>query len=184
MPKRSYRFTAQGLKTLSKLSFFVSNPTLKVLGVALVLGFSANSFSVDGIAAVNGVATVKSQNNFANTVSKLKTVLEKKGMKIFATIPHSKGAASVGVTLNPTTLVVFGNPKAGAPLMACQQSIGIDLPQKALITEDDEGMVWLSYNKPSYLAERHNVEGCEKVLGKMEKALAMFASTATSAESE
>ena len=122
---------------------------IKRVSAVALLSFSAVSLSAEG------VMTVKSQNSFEETITKLKAELESKGMKVFASIPHSKGAASVGVELNPTTLIVFGNPKAGAPLMACQQSVGIDLPQKALVTEDAKGMVWLSYNKPSYLAKRH-----------------------------
>ncbi|KZY62858.1 DUF302 domain-containing protein [Oleiphilus sp. HI0066] len=100
-------------------------------------------------------------------------------MKVFATIRHSKGAEDVGVTINPTTLIIFGNPKVGAPLMACTQMVGIDLPQKALITQDEEGKVMLTYNDPAYLKERHEIRGCDAVLEKVRKALANFAKAAT-----
>ena len=129
--------------------------------------------------AHNGMVHVDSANDFDTTLNKLTQALEAKGMKIFATIPHSKGAASVDVNINPTTLVIFGNPKVGAPLMACTQMVGIDLPQKALITEDSEGKVTLTYNDPAYLKDRHEIEGCDKVLGKVSKALANFAKAAT-----
>jgi uncharacterized protein (DUF302 family) len=98
---------------------------------------------------------------------------------VFNRISHSEGAASVGKTLRPTELILFGNPKVGTPLMQCVQRVAIDLPQKALIWEDEEGAVWLSYNDPAYLAERHSIEGCEEVLKKVSGALATFAKVAT-----
>lgn len=129
--------------------------------------------------AHNGMVHVVSANDFDTTVSKLNQALEAKGMKIFATIPHSQGAANVDISIHPTTLVIFGNPKVGAPLMACAQMVGIDLPQKSLITEDSEGKVTLTYNDPAYLKERHEIEGCDKVLEKVSKAMANFAKAAT-----
>jgi len=145
---------------------------IKTLSFALLISLANTTW------ADNGLITVQSQHNFEQTVTKLTDVLNKKGMKIFATIAHSQGAKGVGVDLAPTTLVIFGNPKVGAPLMACQRSVGIDLPQKALITEND-GKVSLSYNDPGYLAKRHNISGCDKVLDKVSKALAAFAKAAT-----
>lgn len=127
----------------------------------------------------NGMVHITSANDFDTTVEKLTSVLEAKGMKIFASIPHSEAAQGVDVTINPTTLVIFGNPKVGAPLMSCTQMVGIDLPQKALITEDSEGKVTLTYNAPSYLKERHGIEGCDKVLDKVSTALENFAKAAT-----
>jgi uncharacterized protein (DUF302 family) len=85
----------------------------------------------------------------------------------------------VGKQLRPTELVIFGNPKVGAPLMQCGQTIGIDLPQKALIWQDDNGQVWLTYNDPLYLAKRHEIAGCEPVLDKVQNALKNFAQAAT-----
>ena len=82
-------------------------------------------------------------------------------------------------TPRPTQLVIFGNPKVGAPLMQCAQSVAIDLPQKALITQDAQGRVWLSYNDPAYLRQRHHIEGCKPVLAKVSGALAKFARAAT-----
>jgi len=129
--------------------------------------------------AHNGMVHIASANDFDTTVSKLNQALEAKGMKVFATIPHSEGAKSAGVDIKPTTLVIFGNPKVGAPLMACTQMVGIDLPQKALITEDDQGKVTFTYNDPAYLKERHEIEGCDEVLKKVTKALQGFARAAT-----
>jgi len=76
-------------------------------------------------------------------------------------------------------LIIFGNPKVGTPLMQCTQSVAIDLPQKSLIWEDENGQVWLSYNDPGYLARRHNIENCDEVLNKISNALGNFAKAAT-----
>lgn len=127
----------------------------------------------------DGIITVKSVHDVNTTVDNLEKALESKGMKVFAVIDHSAGAKSVGIDLKPTELVVFGNPKVGSPLMVCEQSVAIDLPQKALIYEDESGEVWLSYNDPMYLKQRHQIEGCDEVLNKISKALANFAKAAT-----
>lgn len=127
----------------------------------------------------NGIIKVKSAHDVNATVDRLENALESKGMKVFAIIDHSSGAKSVGIDLKPTVLVVFGNPKVGSPLMACQQSVAIDLPQKALISEDEKGEVWLSYNDPEYLKQRHQITGCDEILNKVSKALANFANAAT-----
>jgi len=100
-------------------------------------------------------------------------------MTVFNRIDHTAGAQKVGLTLRPTELVIFGNPKVGTPLMQCSQSAAIDLPQKALIWQDQAGQVWLSYNSPDYIEKRHQVEGCAQVLQKVGKALGNFAKMAT-----
>ena len=92
------------------------------------------------------------------------------------------GAKKAGKTLLPTELVVFGNPKIGTPLMLCGRSIAIDLPQKALIWQDDAGDTWISYNDPQYLKQRHGTEGCDAVFQKVAGALAKFTSKAAAAE--
>jgi len=98
---------------------------------------------------------------------------------VFTRIDHEKGAQKVGAKLRPTELVIFGNLKLGTPLMQCNQKIAIDLPQKALIFEDENAQVWFSYNDPKYLATRHSLKGCDKVIEKMQKVLAKFATMAT-----
>ncbi len=103
-------------------------------------------------------------------------------MTVFNRVNHAAGAEKVGKSLRPTELLVFGNPKVGAPLMLCSQSVAIDLPQKALIWEDDSGQVWISYNDPRYLALRHNLQGCEKILKKVAGALGNFTKKAGAAE--
>jgi len=107
-------------------------------------------------------------------------VLRSKGFTIFARVDHSAGATSAGLELRPTQLLIFGNPKAGTPLMKCSQSIAIDLPQKMLAWEAEDGKVYLGYNDPSYLKERHNTEGCDEVIAKVSGALSNFAKAATS----
>src|SRR5210317_1748953 len=110
----------------------------------------------------------------------VQSIFKEKGMTVFNRIKHSEAAAAVGIELRNTELILFGNPKVGSPLMKCQQSAAIDLPQKALIWEDDKATVWISYNNPRYLEKRHNITGCEEVISKIERALAGIAeSTAT-----
>ena len=122
--------------------------------------------------AADGVIDVQSAFGVEETASRLESILNEKGMTIFTRVNHSEGAASAGIDLRPTVLVIFGNPKVGSPLMQCQQSVAIDLPQKALVWEDAESRVWISYNDPRYLQKRHDIPGCEEVLSKIENALA------------
>ena len=129
--------------------------------------------------ADNGIISVKSSHQVKATADRLENTLKQKGMTVFIRINHAEGAQKVGKKLRPTELVVFGNPKVGTPLMQCRQSTAIDLPQKALIWEDQEGTVWFSYNDPNYLVERHGITGCTEVLKKTEKALSNFAKAAT-----
>ena len=127
----------------------------------------------------NGMVEVKSSHDVATTGDNLVKVLESKGMNVFARIDHAAGAAKAGDSLPPTELIIFGNPKVGTPLMKCQRTVAIDLPQKALIWEDAEGTVWLGYNDPAYLSDRHGLQECAAVIEKVTKALANFAAAAT-----
>lgn len=131
-------------------------------------------------AAADGVITIPSVFTVSETADRLQNILDEKGMTIFNRIKHSESASKVGIELRKTELIIFGNPKSGSPLMKCQQSVAIDLPQKALIWEDDKAQVWLSYNDPRYLAARHNISGCEEVVLKIEKALTSIANSASS----
>ena len=126
----------------------------------------------------DGMTRVKSTRSVSATIDKLEAVLRKKGMTIFKRVPHSEGAAKVGLELRDTELLIFGNPKIGTLLMQCQQSAALDLPMKALAYKDEKGQVWLAYNDPQYLANRHHAKNCA-VVGKMTKALANFAKAAT-----
>lgn len=129
--------------------------------------------------AASGLVTVKSNHDVKTTADRLESLLKEKNMTVFIRIDHAAGAQKVEKELRPTELVVFGNPKVGTPLMQCAQSTAIDLPQKALIWEDEHGAVWLSYNDPAYLVERHEISGCEPVVEKITAALANFAALAT-----
>ena len=129
--------------------------------------------------ADNGIISVKSSHEVKATADRLENMLKQKGMTVFIRINHAEGAQKVGKKLRPTELVIFGNPKVGTPLMQCRQSTAIDLPQKALIWEDEKGQVWLSYNDPNYLVERHGITECAEVIKKIEKALSNFAKAAT-----
>ncbi len=136
--------------------------------------------SIQGkVLAADGLITVKSAHDVATTVTKLQEIVESKGMNVFGRVNHGAGAEKAGVELLPTELLIFGNPKVGSPLMACSRSIAIDLPQKALVWEDADGVVWLAYNDPEYLKARHATEGCDEVFAKVTGALAAFAGAAT-----
>jgi len=105
----------------------------------------------------NGIITLPSQHSVDQTVEKLQALLRAKGVTLFALVDHSGEAAKVGMKLPPTKLVIFGNPKAGTPLMLAAPSVAIDLPLKILVWEDALGKVWLSYNSPAYLQQRHGL---------------------------
>ena len=145
-----------------------------ILTVLLILSIAISAEAADGVINVQSTSTVK------ETADRLEIVLKEKGMTVFNRIQHSEGASKAGVELRDTELILFGNPKVGSPLMKCQQSVAIDLPQKALIWEDEKGTVWISYNDPRYLETRHTIAGCEEVLSKIEKALANIAASAAS----
>lgn len=131
----------------------------------------ATTMTTSATHAKKGLITRQSNHSVQDTADKLIKVLESKGMKVFAQVDHQKNAAGVNLSLRPTQVVMFGNPKAGTPLMNCEQSIAIDLPQKVLITEDAQQRVWLSYNDPQYLKNRHNLQGCDTQLANIAKAL-------------
>jgi uncharacterized protein (DUF302 family) len=105
----------------------------------------------------NGIVQIHSNHSVDQTVEKLKAILQAKGVTLFALVDHSGEAEKVGMTMPPTKLLIFGSPKAGTPLMLAAPSIAIDLPLKILVAEDSHGKVWISYNSPEYLQERHNL---------------------------
>jgi len=109
--------------------------------------------------AANGVVDVPSSHSVDETVEKLKTILATKGVTLFALVDHSGEAQKSGMVMPPTKLLIFGNPKAGTPLMLAAPHIAIDLPLKILIWQDTAGKVWVSYNSPEYLGERHGIVG-------------------------
>jgi uncharacterized protein (DUF302 family) len=107
--------------------------------------------------ATAGLITMPSRFAAKETMDRLEAEIRARGMTVFARVDHAAGAADVGLPLRPTELLVFGNAKGGTPLMQAEQAIGIDLPLKALVFEDTAGKVWLSYNDPHWLAQRHGL---------------------------
>lgn len=126
------------------------------------------------------VVTTKSENGFQLPVQKLEGAIEEQGLNLVATVDHQQNAESVYMDLRPTTLLVFGNPEAGTPLMQGSQTIGIDLPQKILVRESESGQVSVSYNDPEYLAERHGLQDVNQQLEMISGAISMLAKGATS----
>src|SRR5216683_7262209 len=105
----------------------------------------------------SGLVEIPSNHSVVETVEKLKRILQEKGVTLFALVDHSGEAAKVGMKMGPTKLLIFGNPKAGTPVMLAAPSSAIDLPLKILIWEDAQGKVWVTYNGPVYLQERHSL---------------------------
>lgn len=130
--------------------------------------------------AQQGMTIVPSSANVQSTMDNLETVVKSKGMTVMARVDHAANAAKAGMELRPTQLLIFGNPKVGTPLMLCSQSIAIDLPQKMLVWQAEDGKVYVGYNDPAHLKARHATEGCDAVFDKVSGALANFAKAATS----
>ena len=105
----------------------------------------------------NGIVSIPSHHPVDETVERIKIILEAKGVKLFALVDHSGEAEKAGLRMLPTKLVIFGSPKAGTPLMVAVPGLAIDLPMKLLVYEDARGDVWISYNAPEYLQERHHL---------------------------
>jgi uncharacterized protein (DUF302 family) len=104
-----------------------------------------------------GIVKIPSRRSVDETVDKLKTILQSRGVTLFALVDHSGEAERVGMKMPPTRLLIFGNPKGGTPLMLAAPSAAIDLPLKILVAEDTQGKVWISYNSAEYLKERHGL---------------------------
>jgi uncharacterized protein (DUF302 family) len=104
-----------------------------------------------------GIVKIQSHHSVDETVDKLKTILQSKGVTLFVLVDHSGEAEKVGLKMPPTKLLIFGNPKGGTPLMLAEPSVAIDLPLKILVAEDSQNRVWISYNSPEFLKERHGL---------------------------
>lgn len=136
-------------------------------------------FSSSVVLADHGMVTKPSAHSVKVTLDRFESALKKKGISVALRWSHSEKAKEAGITLRPTELLIFGNPKLGSHLMTSKQSAGIDLPLKALAWEDDKGKVWLSYNSPVYIASRHGVKDREKIIEKMSGALNKLSDVAT-----
>jgi uncharacterized protein (DUF302 family) len=126
-----------------------------------------------------GIAKVPSPRNTAKTVERFEAILKEKGIHLFARVDHAEGAAKVKLALRPTALLIFGNPQVGTPLMQSQQTIGIDLPLRVLVFEDEKGKTWVAYNDPAYLAKRHGINDRGETVKAMTAALKSLAEAAT-----
>ena len=130
--------------------------------------------------AAQGLTALRSSYGPKDTMNRLEAEVRAKGMTVFARIDHAAGAIAVGLSLRPTEVLIFGNAKAGTPLMQSVQTIGIDLPLKALVWQDGSGDTWLSYNDPAWLTQRHRLGGkTEAAIGTMTAALDAVAKAAT-----
>lgn len=132
--------------------------------VASLLSFSTLA------AAADGLVSIKSPHSVSATMDRVEALAKQRGLTVFTRIDHAAGAAKIGKTLRPTQVIIFGNPQGGTPFMECAQTVGIDLPLKILVWEDAAAQVWLGYNDPEYLAERHDAGKCQAV-GNLRKAL-------------
>jgi uncharacterized protein (DUF302 family) len=130
---------------------------------------------------MEGLTSIRSSFGPKETMDRLQAEIRAQGMTVFARIDHAAGAAEVGLTLAPTELIIFGNARGGTPLMQSVQTVGIDLPLKALVWEDASGKTWLSYNEPGWIAQRHSVANAEQVVSKMAATLSAISRTAANA---
>ncbi|MEL7068091.1 MAG: DUF302 domain-containing protein [Cyanobacteria bacterium J06581_3] len=154
---------------------------LLTLGIAIVVGIRSSRDNLPKGDRLDGLVIKESAYSVEETEQRLVTLLEEKDINVFATIDHEQNAKTVDLDLRPTKVVLFGNPMLGTPLMQCEQSIAIDLPQKMLIWEDEAGEVSLAYTDPSYLSRRHELEGCgEEALETIAGALNNFSEGALS----
>jgi len=128
----------------------------------------------------DGLAISASNIGPKETMDRLAAAVTNGGMTVLARIDHAAAAAKAGMELRPTEVLIFGNPKAGTPLMQVVPTIGIDLPLRALVWQDNDGKTWLAYNDPTWLAERHGADaGADRILGAMTAALAAAVEKAT-----
>jgi uncharacterized protein (DUF302 family) len=128
---------------------------------------------------MEGLTTIQSNFGPKETMDRLEAEIRAQGMQVFARIDHAAGAAEAGLTLAPTELIIFGNARGGTPLMQSVQTVGIDLPLKALVWKDASGATWLSYNEPGWIAQRHSIPNAEPVVSKMAAALSAMSRKAT-----
>lgn len=130
--------------------------------------------------ADDGLVKKLSARGVQTTMDSLENLIRNKGLTVFARVDHAAGAAKVGEDMLPTQLLIFGNPAIGTQLISSQRTVGIDLPIKVLIWEEPDGRIWIAYNDPAYLAERHGIEDRDEVLQKMAGAVKGLVSAAAS----
>jgi uncharacterized protein (DUF302 family) len=128
---------------------------------------------------LEGLTSIQSCFGPKETMNRLQKEIRAHGMIIFARIDHAAGARAVGLSLQPTELIIFGNARGGTPLMQAGQTVGLDLPLKALVWEDGHGKTWLSYNEPGWIAQRHNIAGAEALVSMIAAGLSAISRAAT-----
>ena len=116
---------------------------------------------------IEGLTTIPSTFGPKETMDRLVAEISAKGMTVFGRVDHAAGAAQVGLTLRPTEVIIFGNARGGTPLMQSVQTVGIDLPLKALVWQDAAGKTWISCNEPRWIAQRHGVTNAEPIANKL-----------------
>ena len=134
----------------------------------------------DSLGKIPGLTSIESRFGPKETMDRLEAGIQARGLNVFARIDHAAGAAEVGLPLAPTDLIIFGNARGGTPLMQSVQTVGIDLPLKILVWQDSANNTWLSYNEPSWIAQRHGVAGVESTIDKMADLLQTIAREASS----
>jgi uncharacterized protein (DUF302 family) len=136
----------------------------------------------DSLRVIEGLTSIQSSFGPKATMDRLDAEISAREMIVFARIDHSAGAAEVGLTLRPTELIIFGNARGGTPLMQSVQTVGIDLPLKALIWQDAAGKTWISYNEPGWIAQRHGIADAQAVVNKMADLLSAISRKAAGAD--
>lgn len=131
---------------------------------------------------MEGLTSIRSGFGPKETMDRLEAEIRAQGMTVFARIDHAAGAAEVGLTLRPTELIIFGNARGGTPLMPSVQTVGIDLPLKALVWEDTAGKTWISYNEPSWIEQRHSIANAEPVVSKLDAGLSAMSRAVTNSD--
>jgi uncharacterized protein (DUF302 family) len=144
---------------------------LRFFAIVVCLATSSLAFAADGL------VVLKSPYSAKETMNRFEDLVKQRGLHVFARIDHAAGAAKIGKSLRPTEVIIFGNPQGGTPFMKCAQTVGIDLPLKALVWQDSTSQVWLGYNDPDYLGKRHGVPQCA-VIANLRKALSGLAGAA------
>ena len=127
----------------------------------------------------DGMVRVRSTRDFSQTVSALDSAITAANLKIFGRVDHAANARGVSMELRPTTVFIFGNPLVGTRLMHCEQTTALDLPLKVLVWQDSTNAVWVGYEAPARLSERHKVQGCQDVINRFATALAALTAAAT-----
>ncbi len=153
---------------------------LQILGVMILLALAVQAPAASMAQAADDDLVVKpSAHSVAATLDKLTTILKSKGINVMARIDHAAGAKKAGMSLAPTQLLIFGNPKLGTPLMMSKRTMGLDLPMKVLAWQDDKGKVWIAYTRPDVLKQRNGVTDRDPVFKKMTGALGKLTDAAT-----